>query len=126
MPAFSRVMQIAPGTLCALVLVRSLDQPIAQAQLVPASAATSEAGPRSGPPARGEHRGPPPVAYEACAEKDQGDDCSVAFGDRTLAGSCVTGLDDKLFCLPDEMPPPPPGDGRGPPPEAPRLIDSTL
>lgn len=115
MPAFVRVVQIAPGALCAFILVRSLDEPVAHAQLVPDGSLTSDAEEQSGPPDHAEGRGPPPFAYEACVDKAQGDDCSVSFGERTIEGSCVTGLDDKLFCLPDEMPPPPPGDGRGPP-----------
>jgi hypothetical protein len=126
MRAFVRVLQIAPGALCALTLVRALDEPVAHAQLVPDGVSTNEANEQSGPPERGDGRGPPPVAYEACVDKTQGDDCSVSFGDRTVEGSCITGLDDKLFCLPDEMPPPPPGDGHGPPPDGRRVIDPTL
>jgi hypothetical protein len=130
-------VQIAPGALCALALVRSLDQPVAYAQLAPDTSSTGqgEAGPwarepsaneRSGPNGPGDGHGPPPFAYEACVDKAQGDDCSVSFGDRTIAGSCITGLNDKLFCLPDEMPPPPPGDGHGPPPDGRRVINPTL
>jgi hypothetical protein len=66
--------------------------------------ATVVAEPRSGPPAP---REPPPFAFEACADKQEGAACSVTMHDRTLDGSCVTGHDDRLFCRPDNMPPPP-------------------
>lgn len=128
MQTFVRVVLFAPQALCALVFVGSLDEPVAHAQLAPDSASTRAdarsfpherggANVQSGPPERGDGRGPPPAAYEACADKAQGDDCSVSLGDRTIEGRCITGLDEKLFCLPDGMPPAPPGDGHGPPPE---------
>jgi hypothetical protein len=53
--------------------------------------------------------GPPPEAFEACNEKGEGEACSVEFHERTLTGSCVQAREqDVLFCLPDELPPPPP------------------
>jgi hypothetical protein len=69
--------------------------------------------PRSGPPAP---REPPPFAFEACADKQEGATCTVELPDRTLEGTCVVSRDDRLFCMPDNMPPPPPhgGDPRGP------------
>lgn len=67
-------------------------------------------GPGGGP---GGHRGPPPEAYEACNDLEKSAECSVSFHDRTLQGSCVADDEGALFCLPDDMPPPPEG-GRGP------------
>lgn len=64
------------------------------------------------PPPGARPHGPPKVALEACADKREGDACTVALPDREISGSCVQGLDEVLFCMPDEPPPPPPG-GRG-------------
>lgn len=125
MNRFVRVMQLAPGTLCALVLVRSLEEPVVHAQLAPDRSFTHEADERSGPLGPGDGRGAPPAAYAACVDRAQGDDCTVSFGDRTIEGSCITGLDDELFCLPDDMPPPPPGEGRQPPPDGRRVSAPT-
>lgn len=127
MSSFVRVTQHAPVALCAFAgLISSLTLPLAHAQLAPDSPVHADVGERTGPPEPADGHGPPPFAYTACADKAAGDDCSVSFGDRSLEGSCVTGLDDKLFCLPDELPPPPPGDGRGPPPDGARPPRPTL
>jgi len=69
------------------------------------------------------HHGPPPEAFTACDAKAVGDACSVTFGDKDHAGTCVTppagAPDARIVCLPKDMPPPPPGGpgggpGRGP------------
>jgi hypothetical protein len=52
-------------------------------------------------------REPPPFAFEACSGKAEGDDCSVQFHDETEPGSCLAFLDQRLFCMPHDMPPPP-------------------
>ena len=64
------------------------------------------------PPARRPH-GPPPAAFEACAQKAAGEACSVAMPDRTITGVCAEASDARLFCRPDHPPGPPPGDGDG-------------
>ena len=61
--------------------------------------------PQSGPPGAGE---PPAFAYEACADKEEGAACSVSFDGRSIHGSCMLGLDERLFCLPDQPPARPP------------------
>lgn len=71
-----------------------------------------EAYPTSGPPPGARPPGPPKVAFEVCANKTEGDACSVELPDRTVRGSCAQGLDEVLFCLPDEPPPPPPPRGQ--------------
>lgn len=53
--------------------------------------------------------GPPPEAFTACASKQESDTCSVQFRDKTLDGKCVMSKEDsKLFCMPNDMSPPPP------------------
>jgi hypothetical protein len=53
--------------------------------------------------------GPPPGAFEACNEKQEGETCTVELRDHTLSGSCLQAREhDALFCMPDELPPPPP------------------
>jgi hypothetical protein len=67
-------------------------------------------------PAHARHR-PPPEAFSACSGKSEGAECSVTFRERTLDGVCVAPHDDELFCMPNDMPPPPSGDRPdGPPP----------
>jgi hypothetical protein len=62
-------------------------------------------------------RRPPPEAFSACSGKSQGAACSLTFHERTLQGVCVAPPDDDLFCMPNEMPPPPEGERPdGPPP----------
>jgi hypothetical protein len=62
-------------------------------------------------------RRPPPEAFGACEGKDEGAECSVDFHGDTLAGVCVSPPDDALFCMPNDLPPPPVGERReGPPP----------
>lgn len=63
------------------------------------------------PPPRAGRR-PPPEAFEACQGRSDGAECSVAFRGETLDGVCVAPPDDELFCLPNDLPPPP----EGPPP----------
>ncbi len=53
--------------------------------------------------------GPPPAAFDACNGKSSGDSCTVTFGERTVDGSCrQLPQDDRLACMPDHMPGPPP------------------
>lgn len=61
-----------------------------------------------------ERRGPPPEAIAACAELEEGDECTVKFGEKTLEGTCKAGPsdDDPLACMPEG------GRPMGPPPEA--------
>ncbi len=55
----------------------------------------------------GEHRGPPPEAYEACADKSAGDSCEMTGrrGD-TLQGSCFVPKEEEgsLVCAPEGGP----------------------
>ena len=55
---------------------------------------------------RGEHRGPPKVALEACANSVQGDPCSFE-GRRgeALEGTCEAPSDKPLACRPEGGPP---------------------
>jgi hypothetical protein len=62
-------------------------------------------------PPRGGRR-PPPEAFRACAGKSEGAECRVAFRGETLDGVCVAPANEELFCLPNDLPPPP----DGPPP----------
>ena len=56
---------------------------------------------------RGERRGPPPVALEACASSVQGDPCSFAGRDgETLEGTCEAPAEKPLACRPEGAPPP--------------------
>ena len=56
---------------------------------------------------RGERRGPPPEAYEACAELAAGDSCEVT-GRRgeTLRGYCIVPSEEEgtLVCAPEGGP----------------------
>lgn len=58
---------------------------------------------------KGERRGPPPVAIEACVAAVDGDVCSFAGrrGD-ALSGVCVIGRNDVLACQPERRRPEPP------------------
>ncbi len=54
-------------------------------------------------------RKPPQAAFEACAKAQQGDACSVTFGDRRIDGTCGPFPDTTaLVCRPDHPPGPPP------------------
>jgi hypothetical protein len=65
-----------------------------------------------GPPAP---QAPPPEAFTACESKAAGDACTVLLRDREVHGSCARERDgQRLFCLPTDLPPPPP-DGPRPP-----------
>ena len=68
---------------------------------------------RGGP---GGHRRPPAEAFNACDGKKEGAECQVQFRDRTLTGVCVAPNSEELFCMPNDMPPPP-RDGERPPQE---------
>jgi hypothetical protein len=60
-------------------------------------------GDRGGPP----HRRPPPEAFSACEGKAEGTQCQVSFHDKTIDGVCVAPQQEELFCMPNDMPPPP-------------------
>lgn len=64
-------------------------------------------GALASPPPGGARREPPAFAFEACSGKAEGDDCSVQFHEETKQGSCLAFSDQRLFCMPDDMPPPP-------------------
>jgi hypothetical protein len=81
--------------------------------LAVALASTVPVGALASPPP--EHHEPPPFAFEACSGKSVSDECTVEFGERDIDGSCVEHTDQRLFCLPSEMPPPA---GQRPPPGA--------
>ncbi len=54
-------------------------------------------------------REPPPEAFQACQDKAAGDACTVKLPDLTLDGKCVKSQqDERVFCMPSQMPPPPP------------------
>jgi hypothetical protein len=58
---------------------------------------------QGGPP-----HGPPPIAFEACANHRSGDACSVDFNGRHITGTCTPARDgERLFCRPEGMPPRP-------------------
>lgn len=51
---------------------------------------------------RGEHRGPPEVALQACAAAVQGDACSFeGRGGEQLQGTCFAPEDKPLACKPE-------------------------
>ena len=53
-----------------------------------------------------EHRGPPPIALEACASANEGDVCSfVGRRGETLEGTCEIAPDEILACRPVGGPP---------------------
>ena len=55
---------------------------------------------------RGEHRGPPEAALEACSTSVQGDPCSFeGRRDDTLEGTCEAPDDKPLACRPEGGPP---------------------
>ena len=56
----------------------------------------------------GERPGPPPEAFEACADKSEGDSCSVEGpGGRSMEGQCKTSPrgDEGMMCMPAGGPP---------------------
>lgn len=61
------------------------------------SAVASEPGER--------RRGPPPEALEACAELQEGDECSFVGRNATVAGICAAPADRPLACAPEGGPP---------------------
>jgi hypothetical protein len=59
---------------------------------------------------------PPAEAFAACASLQEGDACTVQFHSQEIAGTCRTGPESELFCLPKNAParpngPPPSGEG---------------
>lgn len=78
--------------------------PYLLAVLVTAHATAAIANPDSD---RGERRGPPPEALEACASLSEGDACGFSGRDgETLAGTCFAPPSDdvELACRPDNAP----------------------
>jgi len=63
-------------------------------------------------PPRG--RRPPPEAFAACEGKAEGSECKVEFHGDVMEGVCIAPRsEDEVFCMPNDMPPPPP-EGREP------------
>ncbi len=58
---------------------------------------------------------PPPESFDACAQKAEGDACSVSHAERTLQGKCASTPDSRRFCRPNERPSRFHDDGSGPP-----------
>lgn len=50
-------------------------------------------------------RGPPPEALEACADLQEGDDCTFIGRDETVTGYCAAPADRPLACAPEGRPP---------------------
>ena len=50
------------------------------------------------PGEHGDHRGPPPAAFDACKGKKAGDACEVSFGERKGSGKCEAMPEGKLAC----------------------------
>lgn len=65
--------------------------------------------PEGGP--GGGHHGPPPEAYDACADAELDSACVVSTPHGDLEGSCLEDREDSslLLCVPDNMPEPPEG-----------------
>lgn len=55
-------------------------------------------------PAGGRPPGPPPEAFDACAESAEGDACSVELRDHTVEGTCQMDRSDDslLVCVPEK------------------------
>lgn len=51
--------------------------------------------------------GPPPEAFDACANRPHGAACSFATPRGTLEGTCQTPRGNDLVCVPNDAPPPP-------------------
>jgi hypothetical protein len=90
------------GAAAASVLALGLGA--ASAQDGDAKPAGGHSDERGGPP----HRRPPPEAFSACQGKSEGAQCTVSFHDKTHDGVCVAPGKEELFCMPNDMPPPPP------------------
>jgi hypothetical protein len=103
-----------PSAVLALAGCSQHAQESSTTQSQPLSAPTASA---AKPPPRGPRHRPPQAAFDACASKAIDDACSVAIGDRTIAGTCVSpppgAPDTAAFCRPSGPPPHPP---HGPPP----------
>lgn len=54
------------------------------------------------PPPRGDRRGPPPEAFEACEDLEDGDVCTVDTPEGTVEGTCGTGRSEELHCIPSD------------------------
>jgi hypothetical protein len=76
----------------------------AHAEPPPGPSAPADRGPPGG------RREPPPFAFTACDGKAAGDTCSVQLHDTEISGTCAATSDDRVFCRPEHMPPPPSGE----------------
>lgn len=54
---------------------------------------------------------PPPEAFEACDGAAEGQACTVETPHGTLSGTCQMPRGNRLVCVPENMPPPPPNEG---------------
>ena len=59
---------------------------------------SARAQPPGGGEGKGERRGPPPQAFDACKGKKADDACEVTFGERKATGKCATMPEGKLAC----------------------------
>lgn len=50
---------------------------------------------------KGQRRGPPPEALEACSSLAVGDQCQMTTPRGDVEGQCVTTPDEQLACLPE-------------------------
>jgi len=50
-------------------------------------------------------RRPPPEAFEACANQEEGTLCAVETPHGTLEGTCRAPRGDELVCVPNDPPP---------------------
>lgn len=83
--------------------------------LTPSARADDPSSQRDAPPQHGPRR-PPPEAFSACEGKSEGAACNVTFHERTHEGVCVAPSEEQLFCMPNDMPPPPSGERPDRPP----------
>jgi hypothetical protein len=61
--------------------------------------------------AHAQRRGTPREAVEACADREDGDDCEVRLGGRDVAGTCMAPPDGELVCVLDRGAIPPAAHG---------------
>lgn len=57
-------------------------------------------------------RRPPPEAFEACADQEEGTLCAVETPRGTLEGTCRAPRGEQLACVPNDHRPPPREGGR--------------
>lgn len=57
--------------------------------------------------AHAQRRGPPREVVDACADREDGDDCEVHLGGRDVAGTCMAPPDGVLVCVLDRDAVPP-------------------